>query len=93
MISAGDLTLSFDARIYQNTKRFYDAQGLGLKQKRLPLYWTISFIADGPLLLPLCPIRFPIWMMSLFSKSLLRVRLHALLREIKNISLLNDAKA
>jgi hypothetical protein len=47
----------------------------------------------GLLRLPLCPIRFLTRMMNRFSKSLLRVNLYVLLQEIKNISLLNDAKA
>lgn len=54
---------------------------------------TILFIMAGLLRLPRCLIRFLIRMMNHFSKSLLRVKLHASLQEIKNIFLLNDAKA
>ena len=78
---------------YQNTTRFCDARGLDLKKKRSPRFLTILYIVAGLLRLPLCPIRSLIRMMNRFSKSLLRVKLYVLLREIKNISLLNNAKA
>jgi len=73
--------------------RFCDAPGLDLKKKRSLRFLTILCIVAGLLRLPLCPIRFLIRMMNRFSKSLLRVKLYVLLQEIKNISLLNDAKA
>ena len=64
-----------------------------MKKKRSPHFLTILCIVAGLLRLPLCPIHFLIRMMNRFSKSLLRVKLYVLLQEIKNISLLNDAKA
>ena len=70
-----------------------DVRGLDLKKKRSPRFLPILCIVAGLLRLPLCPIRFLIRMMNRFSKSLLRVNLYVLLQEIKNISLLGDAKA
>jgi len=93
MVSAGKLTLSFDARILSEYNEVLRRRGLVLKKKRSPRFLTILCIVAGPLRLPLCSIRFLIRMMNRFSKSLLRVKLHVLLQEIKNISLLNDAKA
>jgi len=78
---------------YRNITRFCGARGLDLKKKRLLRFLTILCIAAGMLRLPLCPIRFLIRTMNRSSKSLLRVKLHVLLQEIKNTFLLNNAKA
>ena len=68
MVSSGELTLSFDARILAEYEEFFTAQNSNLKKTRLPHFLIISNIAGSWPLLLLSPVHFQILMTTHFWK-------------------------
>ena len=83
MVSAGELTLSFDARILSEYNEVLRRPKFGFEEEKVAAFLDYIVYRGRAVAPSLCPIRFLIRMMNLFSKLLSRVMLYVLLPEIK----------
>ena len=94
MVSAGELTLSFDARILSEYNEVLRRPRFGFDEEKIAaLLDYIVYRGRAVAPPPFCLIHFLILMTNRSSKLPLRVKLHVLLQEIKNTFLQNNAKA